>query len=220
MQSTCFFKMKETWESAKKRQGNLSGVIELVSHKNKGRFVAIVGPSGAGKDTIINAVHKLIGDNSRFLFTRRTITRKAGDEDNIGVTEAEFLQMRQRGAFSLDWFAHGIHYGLPNNIKSAVENGKIVIANISRELVGQANQLFGQLFVVEINAPIEILRKRLVNRGREDTAHVEERLERATLPINLPKHVAYRYIDNSQDVKVAAETLLKILRALENGKMP
>lgn len=188
--------------------------------KNNGWFVAIVGPSGAGKDTIINAVHKLIGENSRFLFIRRTITRKAGNEDNIGVTEAEFTQLRKQGAFSLDWFAHGIHYGLPNSIKSAIGNGKIVIANISRELVGQANQLFGRVFVVEINAPIEILRKRLVNREREDTAHIEERLERAAIPINLPKQVDYRYIDNSQDVNVAAKTLLKILKALENGKMP
>lgn len=195
-------------------------MIELSSHNNNGCFVAIVGPSGAGKDTIINAVHKLIGDNSRFLFIRRTITRKAGDEDNIGVTEVEFNELRKKGAFSLNWSAHGIHYGLPNNIKAAVENGKIVIANISRECVEEANQLFGRVFVVEINAPIELLRNRLVNRKREDEAHIEERLERATLPINLPKHIAYRYIDNSQDVTVAAATLLNILQALENGKMP
>lgn len=195
-------------------------MIELSSHNNNGCFVAIVGPSGAGKDTIINAVHKLIGGNSRFLFIRRTITRKASDEDNIGVTEAEFNELRKKGAFSLDWFAHGIHYGLPNNIKAAVENGKIVIANISRECVEEANQLFGRVFVVEINATIEILRNRLINREREDEAHIEERLERATLPINLPKHIAYRYIDNSQDVTVAAATLLNILQVLENGKMP
>ena len=188
--------------------------------ENNGWFVAIVGPSGAGKDTIINAVHKLVGDKSRFLFIRRIITRDAVDEDNIGVTEAEFTQLRKQGAFSLYWSAHGIHYGLPNNIKAAIGNGKIVIANISRECVKEANQLFGRVFVVEINAPIEILRNRLAHREREDKAHIEERLERAALPIDLPKQVAYHYIDNSQDVKVAVRALFDILQALENGKVP
>ncbi|WP_295898058.1 phosphonate metabolism protein/1,5-bisphosphokinase (PRPP-forming) PhnN [uncultured Bartonella sp.] len=188
--------------------------------ENNGWFVAIVGPSGAGKDTIINAVHKLVGDKSRFLFIRRIITRDAVDEDNISVTEAKFIQLRKQGAFSLNWFAHGIHYGLPNNIKAAIGNGKIVIANISRECVKEANQLFGRVFVVEINAPIEILRNRLANREREDKAHIEERLERAALPIDLPKQVAYHYIDNSQDVKVAVRALFDILQALDNGKVP
>lgn len=188
--------------------------------ENNGWFVAIVGPSGAGKDTIINAVHKLVGDKSRFLFIRRIITRDAVDEDNISVTEAKFIQLRKQGAFSLYWFAHGIHYGLPNNIKAAIGNGKIVIANISRECVKEANQLFGRVFVVEINAPIEILRNRLANREREDKAHIEERLERAALPIDLPKQVAYHYIDNSQDVKVAVRALFDILQALDNGKVP
>lgn len=192
----------------------------MLPFENNGWFIAIVGPSGAGKDTIINAVHKLVGDKSRFLFIRRTITRKAVDEDNIGVTEAEFTQLRKQGAFSLYWSAHGIHYGLPNNIKAAIGNGKIVIANISRECVEEANQLFGRVFVVEINAPIEILRNRLVNREREDKAHIEERLERAALPLDLPKQVAYNYIDNSRDVKVAVRALFDILQALENGKVP
>ena len=55
----------------------------------KGQLIAVVGPSGAGKDTLIEAARRARPD---LLIVRRVITRptESGGEDFEGVTEAEF----------------------------------------------------------------------------------------------------------------------------------
>ena len=203
----------------------------MLSNKKPGWFVAIVGPSGAGKDTIINAVHQALKNNPEFLFVRRTITRKAGinsfdshdetsqnigNEDNIGVSLEKFFELSEKASFSLQWFAHGIHYALPIGIVDEVHKGKIVIANVSRAELEHAKELFGKVFVIEINAPIGILKERLISRKREKIADIEERLERANIPIHLPKGAKYCYIDNAGNINSSVDKVLSILQKLSS----
>lgn len=197
--------------------------------------MAIVGPSGAGKDTIMNAVHEVLKNNPEFLFVRRIITRKAGinsfndhdetsqnigNEDNIGVSLEKFFELSQKASFSLQWFAHGIHYGLPMGIVDEVHKGKIVIANVSRAELEHAKELFGKVYVIEINAPIEILKERLLGRKREKITDIEERLKRANIPIQLPEGSKYCYIDNSGNVKSAVDKMLSILQSISSENQP
>lgn len=197
--------------------------------------MGIVGPSGAGKDTIMNAVHEVLKNNPEFLFVRRIITRKAGinsfndhdetsqnigNEDNIGVSLEKFFELSQKASFSLQWFAHGIHYGLPIGIVDEVHKGKIVIANVSRAKLGHAKELFGKVYVIEINAPIGILKERLLGRKREKITDIEERLKRANIPIQLPEGSKYCYIDNSGNVKSAVDKMLSILQSLSSENQP
>ena len=206
----------------------------MLSNKKPGWFVAIVGPSGAGKDTIINAVHQALKNNPEFLFVRRTITRKAGinsfdghdetsqnigNEDNIGVTLEKFFELSEKASFSLQWFAHGIHYALPIGIVDEVRKGKIVIANVSRAELEHAKELFGKVFVIEINAPIGILKERLISRKREKITDIEERLERANIPVHLPKGAKYCYIDNSGNITSAVDKVLSILQKLSSENL-
>ena len=197
--------------------------------------MAIVGPSGAGKDTIMNAVHEVLKNNPEFLFVRRIITRKAGtnsfndhdetsqnlgNEDNIGVSLEKFFELSQKASFSLQWFAHGIHYGLPMGIVDEVHKGKIVIANVSRAELEHAKELFGKVYVIEINAPIGILKERLLGRKREKITDIEERLKRANIPIQLPEGSKYCYIDNSGNINSAVDKMLSILQSLSSENQP
>ncbi len=55
-------------------------------------LVLVVGPSGAGKDTLIAKAHDALRDDLRFTFVRRVVTRNAvaALEDHTTMDEAAF----------------------------------------------------------------------------------------------------------------------------------
>ena len=67
-----------------------------------GRLFAVVGPSGAGKDTLMAAARAA---RPGLVLVRRVITRpeSAGGEDFEGVGETEFALRLAAGDFALHW---------------------------------------------------------------------------------------------------------------------
>lgn len=147
----------------------------------RGRLILVVGPSGVGKDSVIDGARLALRDRSDVTFPRRYITRPAGlgGEDYISVTEAEFVAMAKRGDFALSWAAHGLRYGVPGSIAADVAAGRQVVANVSRAVIAEARRQFPGLLVVLITASPAILRARLERRGRESPAEIADRLARA-----------------------------------------
>lgn len=147
-----------------------------------GTFVAICGPSGAGKDTVLKLAREQLGARADLVFARRVITRAAdGGEDNEGVSAEEFARRTREGGFLLHWQAHGLSYGLPVDLLDRVRAGTSVIANVSRGVLDKAQRLGVPLCVVEITASPQVLAQRLDGRGREDEAAQAMRLARNAL---------------------------------------
>jgi ribose 1,5-bisphosphokinase len=135
-------------------------------------LVLVVGPSGAGKDTLLDAARARLAGDDRFLFVRRAITRPAdaGGEAHEALTSAEFAE--RRSGFALSWQAHGLSYGISAAIEGELAKGRVVIANVSRSVIQEAATRFAA---------------RLGQRGREDQADIASRLTRSvTLPANVP----------------------------------
>lgn len=149
-------------------------------------LVLIVGPSGAGKDTLLNGARVALAGNIRFRFVRRMITRAvgtAGAEDHDTITEQVFTALQTAGGFALSWRAHGLHYGIPADINLDLAEGRIVVANVSRTIVAEAADRF-PIHVIAVTAPADTLARRLAARGREDAVDVARRLARqADLPL-------------------------------------
>ena len=172
-------------------------------------LVLIVGASGAGKDTLIEAAARELQGDDRFRFVRRVVTRPVmeGGEQHETVTEEEFSRLVNAGSFAVSWHAHGLHYALPATIAIDLEEGRVVVANISRAVIGEAAAIF-PVRVVEISAPTEVRAARLVTRGREDKVDVVRRLARS---IVLPLPVERETIVNDGTVEEGAKKLVAFL---------
>jgi ribose 1,5-bisphosphokinase len=145
-----------------------------------GAFVAIGGPSGVGKDTLIRYAREQLSSDTRFLFVRRTITRAPGDpaEDNHSVDESEFQRLSDRGAFALSWAAHGLRYGLPIDIDDAIAAGRVVVANVSRTVVDELKARYRRVVPIAISADPAAVKARLLGRGRESAVAIRQRAAR------------------------------------------
>ena len=106
----------------------------------RGTLFLVVGPSGAGKDTLIDGARVALNTEPEFKFARRAITRPAdaGGEDHDALSEEQFDKRHQTGGFMLDWEAHGLKYGIPNTYADDLSAGKNVIATVSRAVISEA----------------------------------------------------------------------------------
>jgi phosphonate metabolism protein PhnN/1,5-bisphosphokinase (PRPP-forming) len=149
--------------------------------ERRGTLVLVVGPSGAGKDTLIAGARQALADDPRFVFARRVITRAvgAGGEDHQALSAPEFDAWRAGGAFLLHWQAHGLRYGLPVALADDLAARRTVIANVSRTVIAEARRRHPPVHVVAVTARPETLARRLAARGREDAAGVAARLARS-----------------------------------------
>jgi ribose 1,5-bisphosphokinase len=176
-----------------------------------GVFVAIVGPSGSGKDTLINFARERLADRAEFVFVRRIVTRPAdrASEDHDSLSEAQFDAQERSGGFALAWPAHGLRYGLPASVDADIDAGRVVIANVSRQIVGQIERRYARTMVVALSAAPEIIARRLAARGREDAKAITARLARLVDTDALgPTTVR---LDNSGALVLAGERLVDIL---------
>lgn len=145
-----------------------------------GRLVLVVGPSGAGKDTLIRAARSALADDPGYLFPRRIVTRPPSDaEDNVATDPETFAQIAAAGGLTVSWQAHGLAYGLPAEIDLAVAEGRTVVCNVSRTVVDGLRARYETVLVVEVTAPPDLLAERLRARGRTVDGDLGQRLRRS-----------------------------------------
>jgi ribose 1,5-bisphosphokinase len=177
-----------------------------------GTFVCVVGPSGAGKDTLIDGASRALAGDGRFVFPRRVVTRPPpAFEDHDAMTSEAFQAAARDGAFALSWSAHGLSYGIPDTVVADLSVGRVVVCNLSRQAVPEAHRSLGMVRTILITAPRSVLRERLMARSREDSEDLEARLGRDDLP---PGFDVDLRIENVGPVGQHLETLLGFLRGL------
>jgi ribose 1,5-bisphosphokinase len=154
--------------------------MAVLDRSPRGLFVAVVGPSGAGKDALIRGLAARMSEADGFHCPRRVVTRRADPfEDHETLDESAFLAARSRGRFALSWAAHGLYYGVPNEVDARLAEGAVVVCNLSRSVVAQARRRYENSFVVLVTARPETLAARLAARGRESAEGRRERFDRA-----------------------------------------
>lgn len=174
-----------------------------------GRLFAVVGPSGAGKDTLIAAVARARPD---LHIVRRVITRPAelGGEPFESVSAEEFEARRGRGDFLFAWQAHGLCYGIFASVRQVLDAEADALFNGSRAMLAEAARTVRGLRVLHISATRDVLVRRLIVRGRETPDDIRSRLDRPAPP--LPPGLRICEIDNSGALSESLERVLAVLQ--------
>ena len=171
---------------------------------------AVVGPSGAGKDTLIRGAMAARPD---LRLVRRVITRPTdlGGEDFEGVSVEDFRTRLARGDFALHWDAHGLSYGIP---AAQIDGPGDVIFNGSRAVLAEAMKVIPNLRVILVTAPDAVLAARLSARGRETENQIRDRLARAAFA--LPDGITAATVSNDG---TTAEGIERLLAALQPARV-
>jgi ribose 1,5-bisphosphokinase len=174
-----------------------------------GRLILVVGPSGAGKDTLLGLARAACAEDDNIVFARRVVTREASSfEDNEQLSGYDFLAAVGRGEFAIHWEAHGHHYGLPRTINDDIRAGRTVVANVSRTVVERMRRMYANVVVVAITAPADVLAQRLSMRSRVSDGALQDRLARKVADEVAPD----KTIVNVSSAEFHARQLVQIIR--------
>lgn len=176
-----------------------------------GTFVAVVGPSGVGKDSLIDFARARLEASGRVVFVKRVVTREAhgGSEDHDSMDVEAFAEAEAAGHFALNWDAHGLRYGLPITLEKDLAAGRAVVANLSRAVIPAVMLRYPDAVIVSVTADRDVIAERLANRGRETSESIQRRLDRSVghlLPASTVR------IDNSGELEAAGEQFVRLLQ--------
>jgi phosphonate metabolism protein PhnN/1,5-bisphosphokinase (PRPP-forming) len=181
-------------------------------------LVLVVGPSGAGKDTLIAGARAAFGDDPGVVFPRRIITRQdVSGEDHTPISEAEFARRLAAGDYCLWWDAHGLRYGIDRNVVDMLTAGRMVIVNVSRSAIAAARGLWSPTRVVHVVVDAAVLRQRLAARGRERGEEIERRVARAEAVAVAADEIDV--LDNSAAIEDGIARFVALLRSYRQAAL-
>ena len=173
------------------------------------KIILVVGPSGSGKDTLLRSARSALADREQFGFAKRYITRPPdGSEDNYYLDSRAFEVLKKCGFFISSWQAHQNYYGIGAHILEEANGLETVICSVSRSAIMDFELRCEQTTTIEVTASDEILRARLLSRGRETEADVGRRLARARQRVVAKKHIIF---DNSLPLEESCTRFISLL---------
>lgn len=185
----------------------------------KGRLIYLIGPSGSGKDSLLDAVRETAAEHGCRV-ARRVITRsaEARGEAAESISDDEFARREARGDFAMSWYANGLFYGIPRQVDDWLAAGDDVLVNGSRGYLPEARRRYPHLLAVLLRVDDAVLRHRLHARGRESAEEIEARLARNagfadTLLAGENDDLCH--LDNSGSL---SETCQRLLRLIEEHR--
>jgi ribose 1,5-bisphosphokinase len=172
-----------------------------------GRLVAVAGPSGAGKDTLIRIALAKVPEA---IVHSRVVTRpSSAAENNEEMTPAAFDKARAAGDFVLDWEAHGLKYGLRRTVDDHINAGRTVVVNVSRRVISQLRQRYTNVVTVLVTAPDEVLMARLAERNRPSDGALDQRLQRAALDSDMKADMIINNVGEPEEMAALLVTAIR-----------
>lgn len=188
---------------------------------SSGQLIAITGPSGVGKGTLVRL---LLARHPELYLSTSTTTRhpRPGEvegQDYYFVSRSQFTALIEAGQL-LEWAEYaGNYYGTPRtNVESQIAQGRIVLLEI--EVIGaqQIKQTFPEALRLFILPPsLTELERRLRDRGTDAKAAIAQRLQRAEAEIALSGEFDFQIVNDDLE-KALAKIEQAIFSAAPQGQ--
>ena len=186
---------------------------EIIKTKERGNLIVISGPSGAGKDTIVNELKK-INKNIWVSISMTTRDVRPGDipnESYFFVTKQEFEKRIKEEKFLEYAEYNGNYYGTPKDkILDKLNDGIDVILVIEIQGALKIKKIISDAIFIFILPPsLQELKRRLINRKTESIDKIISRFKTAYKEIN--EITKYNYVVVNDDINKAVEKTNSIL---------
>ncbi len=180
--------------------------IERIDGARGAMLVIISGPSGVGKDTIIDALRLRDHDPEyHYVVTCTTRARRPGEVDGVDyhfLSKDAFAELRTAGGFLEANEVHGNWYGTPRSqVREALTGGRDVILKIDVQGAQVVKgKVPGALLIFLIPPSLEDLFQRLRSRATETVDELEVRQRNAA--IELARQEDYDYVVTNETGQV------------------
>lgn len=183
--------------------------------KGKGMLVVLSGPSGSGKDTVLEKLKQ-----SDFVFdkTISATTRAIRDGEKDGVDyyfiDKTTFEQRIKEDYFLEYTVYNDnYYGTPKSeVERLVDKGGCILLKIEVEGAGNVRKAIPEALSIFIIPPsMEELERRLRGRGTETEESFQKRFE--TAKQELSRACEYDYVVINDNIDLCAEQIVKILES-------
>ena len=177
------------------------------------RLIVISGPSGVGKDSVINSLRSLHSD-WHFAITATTRNKRSTEVEGVDyyfMTDQEFMDTLGVGGFFEYAQVYDNWYGVPKiPIEDSLSKGKNVILKVDVQGAKTIRKLVPEgLFIFLIPPSIEELRNRLHTRSSESTEELQLRLLKAADEIK--ESDIFDYVVTNDDLQDVVKNITSII---------
>lgn len=196
----------------------MSGAEPLVG--GPGRLIVVSGPSGVGKDTVLQELFRLAPELRRSVSYTTRPPREGEEEGNpyTFVDEKTFLEMVDRDGFLEYAIVYGHLYGTSlQRVRDAVARGDDIVLKIDVQGAARVRDRVGReaTFIFLLPPSRDELRRRLFDRGSDDSTSLALRWANAVNELAEQEKYDYRVVND--DVARAAEEIRWIIQSRGPG---
>ena len=190
---------------------------EITNQRKIPNLFIITGPSGVGKDAILNLMKKQYTSN-HYVVTVTTRSKRDNEingKDYVFVTNQQFQQTINSDEF-LEWaIVYNNKYGVPKNqVEQALSENKNVVIKTDVQGAKTIKKIMNEAKTIFLNPPdISKLAEHLNSRMSESKESFRLRMETALIEIESRNE--FDYVINNQEGKIE-QTLEEINHIIQN----
>ena len=187
------------------------------SSPKKSLFVILSGPSGVGKDALLNRM-KEFRYPLECITTLTTRSRRAGERNHIDyhfISPKKFQDMIEQGELLEYANVYGNWYGVPKqSVKEALNNGQDAIVKVDIQGAASIKKIVPQAVFIFLMPPsIEELGVRLKKRHTESSFDLNMRMQTATEEIKQLSLFDYVVYSRRDELNRAVADIIAIINA-------